>query len=305
MLFRSKASWCLLLCLVAACTDARNERPIIGVVSEKVANSTRSYIAASYVKYLESAGARVVPVLSNSTDAQIEYLFKSLNGILFPGGGVSTADSGYANVGAEMFRLAKEANQNGDYFPLWGTCLGFELLGVLQAGSTSVLGHVDAENLTLALDFTADGHSSRLFSLFSPEALKWISSEKLTLNAHTRSITMETFNSNAKLNTFFTALSTNKDRHGVEFVSSMEAKDFPFYAVQWHPEKNGFEWGITAATDHSEHAVAIMQMTADFFVEEARHSNHAFPSEKEERDHLIYNYQPTFTNDYFVQKYIL
>ena len=46
-----------------------------------------------------------------------------------------------------------QANDNGDYFPLWGTCLGFELLSVLTSGTDSVLSAVDAENISLSLDF--------------------------------------------------------------------------------------------------------------------------------------------------------
>ena len=34
-----------------------------GIVSEEVSSGKSSYIAASYVKYVESAGAQVVPIL--------------------------------------------------------------------------------------------------------------------------------------------------------------------------------------------------------------------------------------------------
>ncbi len=37
-----------------------NVRPTIGVLSQEYKDQHHSYIAASYVKYLESAGARVV-----------------------------------------------------------------------------------------------------------------------------------------------------------------------------------------------------------------------------------------------------
>ena len=36
---------------------------IVGILSQKVWGKNASYIAASYVKYIESAGARVVPIL--------------------------------------------------------------------------------------------------------------------------------------------------------------------------------------------------------------------------------------------------
>lgn len=41
--------------------NSTNNRPIIGILSQEYFPSpSHSYIAASYVKYLESAGARVV-----------------------------------------------------------------------------------------------------------------------------------------------------------------------------------------------------------------------------------------------------
>jgi len=46
----------------------------------------------------------------------------------------------------------------------------------------------------------------------------------------------------------FDVLSTNSDRQGVDFVSSIEAKDFPIYGTQWHPEKNAYEWAKNVDT---------------------------------------------------------
>ena len=48
----------------------------------------------------------------------------------------------------------------------------------------------------------------------------------------------------------------------------LSGKRYPFYAVQWHPEKNGFEWTTKEGINHSEHAVTIMQMAANFLVQE-------------------------------------
>ena len=44
-----------------------------------------TYIPASYVQHIESAGARVVPIDFYATPTQLEHLFDSLNGFLFPG----------------------------------------------------------------------------------------------------------------------------------------------------------------------------------------------------------------------------
>ena len=41
---------------------------------------------------------------------------------------------------------------------------------------------------------------------------------------------------------FWQVFSVNHDNEGTEFISAMEAKEFPFFATQFHPEKNSFEW---------------------------------------------------------------
>lgn len=46
-----------------------------------------------------------------------------------------------------------QANDAGDYFPIWGTCMGMQLLTVLVAGE-NLLTKTPAENLALPLNLT-------------------------------------------------------------------------------------------------------------------------------------------------------
>ena len=79
-----------------------NDRPIIGILSQELGSSLEevygdnytSYIGAAYIKYIESAGARAVPILINQTDEYYEMIFNSVNGLLIPGGSVSLDTSG-------------------------------------------------------------------------------------------------------------------------------------------------------------------------------------------------------------------
>lgn len=48
--------------LAQAGATSLNQRVIIGVLAEERHDSDQQYIAASYVKYIEAAGARVVSV---------------------------------------------------------------------------------------------------------------------------------------------------------------------------------------------------------------------------------------------------
>lgn len=104
------------------------------------------------------------------------------------------------------------------------------------------------------------------------------------------------FGENEKLSNFFSILSTNVAENGAEFVSTIEGqliilcelikqsfhpnqychyaafffpgKKFPFYGVQWHPEVNRFQWNPKMNFPHSQHAVQLSSLLAEFFINE-------------------------------------
>lgn len=47
-----------------------------------------------------------------------------------------------------------QANRRGDYFPVWGTCLGFEQLTYLTSGK-NLLSYTNTSGVALPLRFTA------------------------------------------------------------------------------------------------------------------------------------------------------
>lgn len=74
--------------------------------------------------------------------------------MLFPGGAsYLTVPNGYAAAGAILYQLAIELNEKGDYFPIWGTCLGFELITFLAAGQKELRSSCSATNIKLPLEF--------------------------------------------------------------------------------------------------------------------------------------------------------
>lgn len=69
---------------------------------------------------------------------------------------------------------------------------------------------------------------------------------------------------------------------------------YPFFGVQWHPEKNAFEWRVNTTIPHSKSAVDVMQYVANFFSNQARQNFNHFDSLDDEVQHLIYQYTPEF-----------
>lgn len=90
-------------------------------------------------------------------------------------------------------------------------------------------------------------------------------------------------------------MSVNNDWNGLEFISTIEHRYYPFYGVQFHPEKNLYEWVRNKNITHTAHSTSTSQYFAEFFVEEARKSNHHFKDAKTEDQFVIYNFPATFT----------
>jgi len=290
-----------LFCLVASAIKSNgvNNRPIVGILTQPVDPQFdqygNSYIAASYVKYIESAGARVVPVLHNSTFDELEEMFNSINGLFFPGGGASLNDTQLFYSAQYLYKLALEANDNGDYFPLFGHCMGFELLSILTSNDVNILDSVSAENISMYLNFTANVFDSYWLGEAPTNVMHILATENVCINNHVEGIYTSTYMDNELLNQFYTVLSTNLDIYGQEFVSTWEGINYPVFAMQWHAEKNQFEWNPQEDIDHSQDAIVAMQYFANFLADQARLSSHKFPSYEDEYNALIYNYKPIYS----------
>lgn len=286
----------LLLVLVKTVASSSPVGPVIGIMTQPFSDNT-SYIAASYVKFLESAGARVVPIPFNAPLANLTTLFAQLNGLLYPGGGADLADptSPFLVAATHLYNLALASNDQGNYFPLWGTCLGFQTLSVMTAKSSSVLASgFDSENLPLTLDMMAAAKSSRIYGTAPAEIYTTLTTEAVTMNNHQDGVTPASFTSNPNLAAFYNLLSTNVDRKGRPFASTIEGKNYPVYGVQWHPEKNAWEWTPNEDIPHSATAVAVCEYMAKFFVDEARKSK-VVTDYNTLMELVIWNYSPVFT----------
>ncbi|UYV81927.1 GGH [Cordylochernes scorpioides] len=302
----------ILLALIGWCQGIQlNNRPIIGVMSQETyGRQTKygySYIAASYVKFLESAGARVVPVLLGQPPSYYTTLADSLNGLLFPGGGTSIVDSDFSRKGFLLFNAALKKNlRDNVYFPVWGTCLGFELLMYFCANQQVWLKSCAAQDMAAPLNLTTE--QSRLIDSLSLTIRDSIQHENVTVNYHQWCLTPHNFTASG-LNQTFKVVSTNRDTRGLEYISTVEAHNLPIYATAWHPEKNQFEF--THRTNHSHiphspQAIRVGQEFANFFVNEARRNSQTFPTEQMENSYLIYNYHSVYTGvngSDFEQKY--
>lgn len=244
------------------------------------------------VKWLEQGGARVVPVRYDLSKEELDKVFDSVNGVYFTGGNLAlTENTTYFKTAKYLFDRAIKANDNGDYFPIWGTCMGFQLLHILAAEDYSVLTHgvFKSESVMMPLHFTKEALHSRMLAEAPYEVLYAMEHENVTVNWHHDGVYPEDFMSRPKVRDFFRVISLNYDQEHKWFLSTVEGRKYPVYGVQFHPEVVQWDWTKNALfINRSVRSIAVAQYLANFYVREARKNKHRFPSQEEEDKANVY-----------------
>lgn len=278
--------------------------PIFGVLAEpsgQGANTT--FIVSSYVKWLESGGARVVPIRYDAPQCEVDFLMHRVNGIVLPGGVTSISPT--HDYGQFAHRVLKKAM--GRRIPVWGTCLGHELImrdTCYDAGEPNPVHNVPSEGVALPLTFTAEASSSDFYRSLPQDVRRSLATSNLTINLHTYGVPSETFRASKALTSAFHLVATSTDTLGKEFVALTQHVTLPIVTTQFHIEKNPYEFqeghydgadGSGMAPPHSPAGVRAAQQMAAWLVGQARGEDFAW-SARELEDWIIWNWHQQFSH---------
>ena len=75
--------------------------------------------------------------------------------------------------------MAQEAFEFGDVFPIWGTCLGFELLATFTNGGQPILTSCDSQNQALPLNVTMAFDESKIGSTMPSDVRTTLTTGKI------------------------------------------------------------------------------------------------------------------------------
>lgn len=283
----------------------KNDKPLIGILTQPCSTCPgRSYVAAGYVKFIEMAGARAVPIRFYASDAELYRLFKSVNGLIFPGGLTWLwLDAPYVITARKLFNWAVQANDAGDVFPIHGTCLGHQLLHILvsNVSRNDLLVDTDSVSHPSILEWTDSTDTSKLFGNLPADLKAKLQdpSYNLAIQNHMYGIPPAHYDKWPILKEWFDVLTVTKDRNGTEYSSTVEAKKYPFIGTQWHPEKPPFEFSMEEIP-HNVDTIRVSQHISNYFIEQARRSSHKPMSHEEELDMVIYGTPVVFSAKYEV-----
>jgi len=81
-----------------------------------------------------------------------------LNGILLTGG-----SGGSRDFAKHLLDQAKEINDNGETFPVYGICLGFQYMGAWASTASKLLDTITSKKEVLPIEFVGDTADSKVF----------------------------------------------------------------------------------------------------------------------------------------------
>jgi hypothetical protein len=314
------------LIILTVSQPAPNYRPIIGIVTvpseypDQYSPLDYSYLPASYVKFAESGGARVVPIQYDLPLANLTTLFGYLNGFVFTGGaqdltiGNSSNLTQYATTINTILQWSIEATLNGSYTPVWGTCMGFQYISYLISNDYNVVINMPGiSDVALELQWNTTNYpQSRTFNGFPSDLYTDVTTEDLVYFDADYTTDPAAWSTNANLSEWLVPVAYSTNAEGTQFVSYIEGavvngSAIPIYASQFHPEKVTFEWDNITNIPHSFDAIRVEQWLANFFVNETRSNHNQFPNETYAAQFVIENFNTTilvesqFQQIYFFQ----
>ena len=262
--------------------------PVVGLllknITEEYGNiipGAKLVVEDTYVSFLEQGGARVIPIDYTSSFEDINKILAQVDGVLFPGGGTNLTlmKNGIFDLSqftkAGQFILNKSIelkNQNSFPIPIWGTCLGFELILMAMANDPNFLQNCShCDHYPASLDYFIDPYYTQLFGKMSPIDVLKLSSIPLTPNNHEHGITRELFNDKTYnyLHQYIKLTSESNASDSLSnFIASVEGIDIPIYATQYHPEK--WVYVNNVEFNHYIDTAVLMQEHSEIFLSKCR-----------------------------------
>lgn len=266
---------------------------VVGILSIPTTASASlgatSYIPQSYVKWIEMQGARVVPIQFDLPPQMINVILNQIDGVLFIGGAIERnviEKNHYKYLASMRYITAKiiEQNLNGNHFPIFSICLGFELLPIVAMDS-NVSRQSDAFlNNSKISDFTHIGESNMKFTNLTQEEEAMMcttplhkdfnqkdkydfENENSIYNYHNKSFLMD--EKYMEEYEQFLKVVTYTEHNKKKYVSMYQFKSLPFYGVQFHPEKILYEF-IKEGIPKSQNAIRLSQKLCSIFIRECQ-----------------------------------
>jgi len=172
-----------------------------------------------------------------------------------------------------------------NYYPLWGTCLGFEVIAMIIAENFSILSKCEKCIDVSKNNFLNTNYTSKLFAGLPQDLQEKLSYANLSHFSEEYKLDVTAFENSPPLMELLTPIAYTYDAAGVKYISAYESPKIPIYATQFHQEGSTYGWG-GKTTNHGMDAVRLQQYLSNFLVSEALKNKNIFA---DFQSHLVEN----------------
>jgi len=248
-----------------------------------------SEVVGSYVDWVQQTGAEVALIPFDMPWETLTQVLSMTDGMVLPGGAAELVDfknasktSPYQNRISQVLGWVKHQNLvKKRYYPVWGTCLGFEEMVIHFAGNlgSALQDGFDDHAKYHAVNLKEDFWKSEFFKGLSvgKDMINSVFNAPIAYYYHSEGIEVNHFKNhgNGALGKHLRLLGSSKNDAGREFAAIFESKDLPMWFVQFHPEKHQFEKRESYKTmDRSEATIRVMSSFVFRLVDLVRKNAH-------------------------------
>ena len=251
-------------------------QPVIAIVAASIPEDSddpkEAVVYLTYTKWASDSGAKVIPILPWYSKEKINHILDKVNGVIWQGGMRNLRIGGhFENLNKYILEKIINKNDKNTYFPMFLICQGFELVHILMANNTKILSDYTAMKYFIPMEINNNTRSSNMYSKLDEKDFQTFTKSNSTVHYHKYGFEPELYNKYKIFSDFFNINSFGYDRNGKKFIGSVEAKKYPIYAVQYHPEKVKYDRNIPSnSIVNSKEAFEMSKKLADFFIEETR-----------------------------------
>lgn len=128
----------------------------------------------------------------------------------------------------------------------------------------------DLHFVSLPLKYVKNPKNTRMYEGLSKKKAMALRNKNYTYNSHRFGFSPKTFKTDDGLNKFWDVTAHHFMPNGTAFVASIEAKNYPFFGTQGHPEKPSQVWYEGLNIDHSWESIQVQAHFSKLFVKMAR-----------------------------------
>ena len=252
-----------------------DKKPIIGILTQPVGTDKKDtfnyndYILEINDNFVRWAGSKTVAIPYDISEDNLTEMLRQVNGVLFTGGGLHMINE---TTGEQhpYYKTAKQVMQYSKYmkdvknqtWPVLGICQGLEVVSLIQSGDDmSVLDEIFMYGENRNVSWASNASHSQLWGTFPEYLREAMEDHKLSLHAHSFSVSVPTFHRTSLDETMTITQTDNYTLANMSrssFVDSMEAKNYPIYVTMYHPEYQLLDftgpkmWSLASHTENKK-----------------------------------------------------